>query len=77
MDVSWMPHFGMFWTFPLLFLLVMAFMMIGCSGMLSRFGHGGRHGDGRETPRQALERQYVNGEIVKEQDDAMRQDLHG
>ena len=42
MDFSWTPHFGMFWIFPLLCLLFMAFMMIGCGGMLSRFGHGGR-----------------------------------
>ena len=50
MDFSWMPSFGMFWIFPLLCLLFMAFMMIGCGGMLFRFRHGGRHGDGRETP---------------------------
>ena len=31
MDFSWMPHFGMFWTFPLLCLLFMALMMIGCA----------------------------------------------
>jgi hypothetical protein len=48
MDFSWTPHFGMFWIFPLLCLLFMAFMMIGCGGMRSRFGHGGRPGDGRE-----------------------------
>ncbi len=77
MDFNWTPHFGMFWIFPLLCLLFMAFMMIGCGGMLSRFGHGGGHGDGRETPRQTLERRYVNGEIGKEQCDAMRRDLHG
>ena len=77
MDFSWTPHFGMFWIFPLLCLLFMAFMMIGCGGMLSRFGHGGRPGDGRETARQILERRYVSGEISKEQYDAMRRDLNG
>ena len=77
MDFSWTPHFGMFWIFPLLCLLFMAFMMIGCGGMLFRFRHGGRHGDGRETPRQILERRYASGEIGKEQYDAVRADLNG
>ncbi len=77
MDFGWMPHFGMFWIFPLLCLLIMAFMMIGCGGMLSRFGHGGRHGDGRETARQILERRYASGEIGKDQYDALRRDLNG
>ena len=77
MDFSWTPHFGMFWIFPLLCLVFMAFMMIGCGGMFSRFHHGGRRGDGGETPRQILERRYANGEIGKEQYDAMRRDLNG
>lgn len=77
MDFSWTPHFGMFWIFPLLCLLFMAFMMIGCGGMLSRFGHGGRHAGGRETGRQILERRYTSGEVSKEQYDTMRRDLNG
>lgn len=77
MDFSWMPHFGVFWIFPILCLLFMAFMMIGCGGMLSRFGHGGGgHGDGRETARQILERRYASGEIGKDQYDAVWRDLN-
>lgn len=77
MDFSWMPYFGGFSIFPLLCLLFMAVMIIGCGGMLFRSGHGGGSGDGRETARQTLERRYVNGEIGKEQYDAMRRDLNG
>ena len=77
MDFSWMPHFGLFWIFPLLCLLFMAFMVLGCGGMLSRFSHGGRHGEERETPRQILDRRYANGQINKEQYDTMRRDLQG
>jgi uncharacterized membrane protein len=76
MDFSWMPHFGMFWILPLLCLLFVVVMMMGCGGMLSRFGHGNRHGNGGETPRRTLERRFVNGEIGKEQYDAMRRDLN-
>ena len=76
MDFSWMPHFGIFWILPLLCLFLMVVMMMGCGGMLSRFGRG-NHGNGGETPRQTLERRYVNGEIGKEQYDAMRRDLNG
>ena len=77
MDFSWMPHFGMFWILPLLCLLFMVVMMMGCGGMLSRFSHGNRHGSVAETPRQTLDRRYGNGEIGKEQYDAMRRDLNG
>jgi len=77
MDFSWAPHFGMFWIFPILCLLFMAVMMIGCGGMLFRFGHGGRSGNGGETARQILDRRYANGEIGKEQYDAMRRELDG
>ncbi len=47
MDFSWMSYFGGFWLFPLLCLLFMAVMMIGCGGMLFRFRRGARSGDGR------------------------------
>ncbi len=77
MDFSWMPHFGMFWILPLLCLFFMVVMMMGCGGMWSRLRHGNRHGNGAETPRQTLDRRYVNGEIGKEQYDAMRRDLNG
>jgi putative membrane protein len=75
MDFSWMPHFGMFWIFPLLCLLFMALMALGCGGMLSRLGHGGRHGEARETPRETLDRRYAKGEIDKEQYDTIRRGL--
>ncbi len=77
MDFSWTPHFGMFWIFPLVCLVFMVFMMIGCGGMLFRSGHGGRSDNGRATARETLDRRYVNGEISKEQYDAMRRDLNG
>ncbi len=77
MDFSWVPQFSGFWLLPLLCLLFMAFMMIGCSGMLFRFGHGGRIGHGRETARQIVDRRFANGEIGKEQYDAMRRELNG
>ena len=77
MDFSWAPHFSGFWILPLLCLLFMAVMMIACGGMMFRWGHGGRRGNGHETARQALERRYVNGEIGKEQYDAMRRELNG
>ena len=40
MDFSWTPYFNGFWIFPLLCLLFMAVMMIGCHGMRFRCGHG-------------------------------------
>jgi hypothetical protein len=49
MDFSWMPYFGGFWLFPLLCLLFMAVMMIGCGGMLFRSRHGAHSGDGHGT----------------------------
>ncbi len=77
MDFSWTPHFGMFWIFPLLCFAFMALMMIGCGGMRFHRGHGRGTGNGQETAREILERRYVNGEIGKEQYDAMRRDLTG
>jgi putative membrane protein len=77
MDFSWMPYFGGFWIFPLLCLLFMVVMMFACGGKLFRFGHGSRRSDSRETARQIADRRYVNGEISKEQYDAMRRDLNG
>ena len=77
MDFSWTPHLGMLWAFPLLCLAFMALMMIGCGGVLSRFGHGGRHGNDGETIRRILERRYASGEIGKEQYEALRRDLDG
>jgi putative membrane protein len=76
MDFSWAPHFGVFWILPILCLLLMALMMLACGGMLSRSRHG-RNGDGHETARQIVDRRYANGEIGKEQYDAMRRDLNG
>ena len=75
MDFSWVPHFSAFWILPLLCLLFMAVMMIGCSGMMFRFRHGARRGDGRETPRQIVDRRFAHGEIGKEQYDAIRREL--
>lgn len=45
MDFSWMPYLTGFWLLPLLCLLFMAVMMLGCRGM--RFGC--RRGARRET----------------------------
>ena len=69
MDFNWMPYFSGFWIFPLLCLIFMAIMMIACGGMRFRFGHR------RETAREILERRYANGEIGKEQYEAMRRDF--
>jgi len=77
MDFSWAQYLNGFWIFPLLCFVFMAFMMIGCGGMLFRRGHGGRSGNARETAREILERRYASGEIGKEQYDAMRRDLNG
>ncbi len=77
MDYGWMPHFGMLWIFPLLFLLFMAIMMFACRGMRFRCGHGTPGSGGHETARQILDRRYAAGEIDKEQYDAMRRDLNG
>lgn len=77
MDFSWTPYFNGFWIFPLLCVLFMAIMMIAGHCMPFRFRHGARSGDGRETARQILDRRYVNGEIGKEQYDALRRDLNG
>ncbi len=49
MDFSWTSYFGGFWLFPLFCLLFMAIMMMACGGMLFRFRHGARSGDGRVT----------------------------
>ena len=77
MDFSWAPCLGAFWILPLLCFAFMAVMMIACGGMMFRFRHGARSGDGPETARATLERRYVNGEIGKEQYDAMRRELNG
>lgn len=63
MEFSWAPHFSAFWILPLLCLLFMAVMMIGCSGLLFRFRPGARRGDGHETARQNVDRRFANGEI--------------
>ncbi len=57
---SWAPYFDAFWTLPLLCLLFMAVMMIGCGGMMFRSCHGSRNGDGRETARQISDRDTGN-----------------
>jgi putative membrane protein len=77
MDFSWTPYFSEFWILPLLCMLFLAVMMIGCGGTMFRSFHGARSGEGRETARQVLERRYANGEIGKEQYDLMRRDLNG
>ena len=77
MDFISMPYFGGFWIFLIFCLLFMAVMIIGCRGILFRFCHSRRSGDGRETARQIVDRRYANGEIDKEQYDAMRRELNG
>ncbi len=77
MDFGWTPHLGMFWILPLFCFVFMVFMMIGCGGMLFHSGHGRKSGNFHETARETLERRYVNGEIGKEQYDAIRRDLNG
>jgi putative membrane protein len=69
-----------FWIFPLLCMIFMVLMMImmfrqggGC--MPFGIGHRGRGVNGNETPQQILNRRYANGEITKEQYEAMRRDL--
>jgi len=69
-----------FWIFPLLCMVFMVFMLImmfrpggGC--MPFGIGHRGRGGNGSETPQQILNRRYANGEITKEQYEAMRRDM--
>ena len=39
MDFNWMPYFYGSWMFPLLCLLFMVVMMIGCRGMRFRCSH--------------------------------------
>jgi hypothetical protein len=39
MDFNWTPYFTGLWIFPLLCLLFMAIMMLGCRGMSFRCGH--------------------------------------
>jgi len=53
---SWAPYFGAFSILPLLCLIFMAVMIIGCGGMMFRCGHGSRNADGRETARKISER---------------------
>ena len=74
MDFSWLPYMNGFWIFPLFCLLFMAFMMIACGGMLSRFGHRDRS-RGHESTRQILDRRYASGEIDKGQYDAISRDV--
>jgi hypothetical protein len=45
MDFSWTPTLSGFWIFPLLCLLFMAIMMIGCHAMRFRCGHRAQCGD--------------------------------
>lgn len=77
MDFSGTPYFSGFWIFPLLCLLFMAVMMIGCGSMRFRFGRGARRDGERETARQILERRYASGELGKEEYDAMRREVTG
>jgi putative membrane protein len=67
-----------FWIFPLLCMVFMVFIMMfrhggGC--MPFGIGHRGRAGNGSENPQQILNRRYANGEITKEQYEAMRRDM--
>ena len=68
MDLSGMPYFSGFGIFPILCRLFMAIMMIGCGGMLFRFCHGGRRGNGRDTARQVGDRRGVEVKSVKTDD---------
>lgn len=74
--MDWFYPLNGFWIFPLLCLLFMALMMLGCRGMLFGFGHGGASRHGRESARDILERRYASGEISKEQYEAVRRELN-
>ena len=53
---SWAPYFGAFSLFPLLCLLFMVVMLLGCVGMMFRFRHGSPNAGGRQTAREPSER---------------------
>lgn len=64
--------FGFMWIFPLVFLI----MVIACVFRGPRWMR--RHQnwrEGRETPREILDRRYVSGEITKEQYEDIKRTL--
>ena len=64
--------FGFMWLFPVIILI----MVIACLFRGPRWMR--RHhnwGEGRETPREILDRRYASGEITKEQYEDMRRTL--
>jgi len=69
----------LFWLFPLLcliFMIGMMFMMFrigGCMSMHHDSRTGG--GDGRETPRQILDRRFASGEIARDQYETLKRAL--
>ena len=64
--------FGFMWLFPLIILI----MLIACVFRGPRWmRHHQNWGEGRETPREILDRRYASGEITKEQYEDMRRTL--
>lgn len=77
---GWWGHgWGMSWIFPLLCMVFMVAMMVlmfrrgGCMPM--RRGPTDPARDGRETPRQILDRRLTSGEITREQHAQLRRDI--
>ncbi len=80
-SVWWGQGFGMFWIFPLLFMIFMVAMMVmmfrrgACGCMPMSHGRANSPADGRDSPRQILDRRYAGGELTKDQYDQMKRDL--
>lgn len=67
-----------FWIFPLLCMVLMVTMMFRHGGGCMPFGggHRGRAGNAAPTLQQILNRRYANGQISKEEFEALRRDLN-
>jgi hypothetical protein len=63
MDFNWMPYFNGFWILPLLCLLFMAIMMLGCRGTAWRFGRGDRGAGCCSTDRNAPSGEHDAGRL--------------
>jgi putative membrane protein len=64
--------FGFAWLFPLIILIMLIACVFRGPGWMRR--HRDRR-DGRETPREILDRRYASGELTKEQYEEMKRTL--
>jgi putative membrane protein len=69
---EWFPSM---WIFPLIFLVVILFIVLRGGGWRICGGHGMQTRDRRESAREILDRRYASGEISREEYLQMKKDL--